>query len=167
DILAAHVGGVDHPIYARAYCGDDGVGVARMDRRLAAQVVRGGNDRLHFVVGETRARVIEPLLRLAVAADLDQIDAVLHLLPHFADHLLARVAEDAFRGHGHAEPRREIIREPAVGGDVPARRKDARTWKHAAGDGVARGDSDEPGRPRIAETRDARVQHLGAIADRA
>src|SRR2546429_6056038 len=123
-----------------------------MDRRLAPQVVRGVNERLLSLVGQTRTGVIEPLLRLAVAADLDEVDAVLDLLPHFANHFLARVAQNAFRGNGHAEPGREIIGESPIGCDVPARRKDARTRKHAAGDGVARGAGTETGRSGVAET---------------
>src|SRR5438132_1533744 len=162
DVLAAHVRRMDHPIDARAHRGDDGVGVTRMDRRLAPQAVRGGNDRLHFLVGQTRTRVIEPLLRLAVAADLDEVDAVLDLLPHLANHFLARVAQNTFRGNGHAEPGREIIGESPIGCDVPARRKDARTRKHATGDVLARGDGDEPGRSGVADTRDSSAQHLAA-----
>jgi hypothetical protein len=89
---------------------DHGLGVAGMDGGLAAEPVRHGDDGLHLLVGEAAAGVGDPLLRLAVAADLDQVDPVLHLPPHLGQHRVAGRAEHALGGDRHAEPARESSR---------------------------------------------------------
>ena len=110
---------------------------------------------------------VEALLGLAVAADLDEVDAIFHLLSHFADHLLTRVAQHAFGRNRHAEPGRKVVCESAVADDVTACSEDARSRIHAAGDRVARCHRDEPGRPGSQKASDACAQHFAGIPHRA
>src|SRR6185369_13607247 len=101
--------------------------------------------------------------RLAVAADLDEVHAVLYLLAHLAHHFLRRRAEHAFRRHRHAEPAREIIGEAAVGHDVAARGDDPRPREHAVGYCIARGDCGVPGAAAVADRGHAGAQYLAGV----
>src|SRR5206468_652706 len=103
------------------------------------------------------------LLRLAVAADLDEVDAVLHLPAHLAHHLVARRAQHALGGLRHAEPAREVVSEAAVGDDVATGREYARALEHAVGDGVPDRDRHVPGRAGIADARHARPEDLARV----
>ncbi len=107
------------------------------------------------------------LLRLAVAADLDEVHTVLDLLANLARHLVGGAAEHAFRGRRHAEPPREVIGEPAVGDEVAAGGKHARAGKHSVGDRIAHRDRRVPGAAAIAHAGDAGLEHLARVPHRA
>ena len=133
-----HVRGVHDPV--EPGLGGVGHGLSRpgVDGDGVAEPVGFGHGRDQLVQSE-RAVLLFARSR---PGDLDQIDAVLHLVADLLDDVVDAADEHAERRRQRPDPARQRVADPLLARDLAPRCGQARTFDESRLDGVAHGDGD-------------------------